>query len=52
MTTSVTLLIDYSSAKVMFPYMWTQPHLSGVTRISENLPAKKILLDITHIRSE
>ena len=32
-------------------YMWTHRHWAGVTHISRNLPAKKMLLDITRICS-
>ena len=32
--------------------MWTHPHWAGVTRISGNLLANKMLIDITRIRSK
>ena len=32
-------------------YMLTHPHWPGVTRIAGNLPTKKMLFDITRIRS-
>ena len=33
-------------------YMWIHPHRAGVTRILDNLSARKKLFDITLIRSK
>ena len=49
---SIFLLYNnYQFGSVPISYMRTHMHWAGVTRISEKLPAMKILVDFTHIRS-
>ena len=36
---------------IIYSYIWTHSHWAGVTRISDNLPARKILFKITRICS-
>ena len=37
---------------VRITYMWTHPYWAGVTRISDNVPAQRMFVDITRIRSK
>ena len=38
------------TGRLISAYIWTHPHWAGVTRISDNLPAQKMLFDIIRIR--